>query len=222
MSAATKLPGDVGLIHFVGIGGIGMSGIAEVLLNHGYLVQGSDLRRSPITARLQEIGATVFEGQRAENLGDAEVVVISTAIRPDNPEVVAARASGIPVVRRIGVKLHPAVCRLMVADDRTPPVRNGPTVRSEGHVEPDEGPTDIEFHVADSEKTGKLSGRGAHACDGEVGDRKQRGQACRRGRTELHIGREPAPQGYINLVFNGAEHDGTPEVQWFGNGLTNA
>ncbi len=100
MSAATKLPGDVGLIHFVGIGGIGMSGIAEVLLNHGYSVQGSDLRRSPITARLQEIGATVFEGQRAENLGDAEVVVISTAIRPDNPELAEARRRGLPVVRR--------------------------------------------------------------------------------------------------------------------------
>lgn len=100
MSAATKLPGDVGLIHFVGIGGIGMSGIAEVLLNHGYSVQGSDLKRSPITERLAELGAQIFEGQRAENLGDAEVVVISTAIRPDNPELAEARRRGLPVVRR--------------------------------------------------------------------------------------------------------------------------
>lgn len=100
MTAATKLPGDVGLIHFIGIGGIGMSGIAEVLLNHGYAVQGSDLRLSPITARLEEIGATVFEGQRAENLGAAEVVVISTAIPPDNPELAEARRRGLPVVRR--------------------------------------------------------------------------------------------------------------------------
>lgn len=100
MTAATKLPGDVGLIHFIGIGGIGMSGIAEVLLNHGYAVQGSDLRLSPITARLEEIGATVFEGQRAENLSAAEVVVISTAIPPDNPELAEARRRGLPVVRR--------------------------------------------------------------------------------------------------------------------------
>ena len=65
MNAATKLPGDVGLIHFVGIGGIGMSGIAEVLLNHGYRVQGSDLKSTPITRRLEELGAHIFEGQRA-------------------------------------------------------------------------------------------------------------------------------------------------------------
>ncbi|MFP4304630.1 MAG: UDP-N-acetylmuramate--L-alanine ligase [Rhodosalinus sp.] len=100
MSAATKLPNDIGPIHFVGIGGIGMSGIAEVLLNHGYRVQGSDLKSSDITRRLQTLGATVFEGQRAENLAEAEVVVISSAIRPGNPELDAARARGLPVVRR--------------------------------------------------------------------------------------------------------------------------
>ncbi len=100
MTAVTKLPGDVGPIHFVGIGGIGMSGIAEVLLDHGYVVQGSDLRRSKITERLEAMGATVFEGQRAENLEAAEVVVISSAIRPGNPELVEARRRGLPVVRR--------------------------------------------------------------------------------------------------------------------------
>ena len=100
MNAATKLPGDVGPIHFVGIGGIGMSGIAEVLLNHGYVVQGSDLKSSKITERLTELGAMVFEGQRAENLEDAEVVVISSAIKPDNPELKEARLRGLPVVRR--------------------------------------------------------------------------------------------------------------------------
>ena len=100
MNAATKLPGDVGLIHFVGIGGIGMSGIAEVLLNHGYRVQGSDLKSTPITRRLEELGAHIFEGQRAENLADAEVVVISSAIKPGNAELDAARAHGLPVVRR--------------------------------------------------------------------------------------------------------------------------
>ena len=100
MNAATKLPGDVGPIHFVGIGGIGMSGIAEVLLNHGYVVQGSDLKRSNITDRLEANGATIFEGQRAENLEAAEVVVISSAIKPGNPELDEARRRGLPVVRR--------------------------------------------------------------------------------------------------------------------------
>ncbi|WP_127116166.1 UDP-N-acetylmuramate--L-alanine ligase [Shimia sediminis] len=100
MNAATKLPGDVGPIHFVGIGGIGMSGIAEVLLNHGYVVQGSDLKESKITARLVEQGATLFVGQKAENLVDAEVVVISSAIKPGNPELDEARRRGLPVVRR--------------------------------------------------------------------------------------------------------------------------
>ena len=99
-AAATKLPGDVGPIHFVGIGGIGMSGIAEVLLNHGYVVQGSDLKTTPITARLAGMGALVFEGQRAENLENAEVVVISSAIKPGNPELDEARRRGLPVVRR--------------------------------------------------------------------------------------------------------------------------
>ncbi len=100
MNAATKLPGDVGPIHFVGIGGIGMSGIAEVLLNHGYVVQGSDLKRSKITDRLAELGAHIFEGQTARNIDSAEVVVISSAIKPGNPELDAARARGLPIVRR--------------------------------------------------------------------------------------------------------------------------
>ncbi|WP_353473865.1 UDP-N-acetylmuramate--L-alanine ligase [Salipiger sp. H15] len=100
MSPATKLPGDVGPIHFVGIGGIGMSGIAEVLLNHGYAVQGSDLKCSKITERLVSLGAHVFEGQRAENLENAQVVVISSAIKPGNPELDEARRRGLPVVRR--------------------------------------------------------------------------------------------------------------------------
>ncbi|MFZ7089520.1 UDP-N-acetylmuramate--L-alanine ligase [Primorskyibacter sp. 2E233] len=100
MNGATKLPGDVGPIHFVGIGGIGMSGIAEVLLNHGYVVQGSDLKSTKITQRLEQLGAHVFEGQRAENLENAEVVVISSAIKPGNPELDEARRRGMPVVRR--------------------------------------------------------------------------------------------------------------------------
>ena len=100
MNAATKLPTDVGPIHFVGIGGIGMSGIAEVLLNLGYQVQGSDLKNSKITNRLVELGATFFLGQKAENLEHAEVVVISSAIKRGNPELDRARQMGLPVVRR--------------------------------------------------------------------------------------------------------------------------
>ena len=100
MNAATKLPGELGPIHFVGIGGIGMSGIAEVLMTLGYTVQGSDAKRSKITDRLESLGATVFEGQRAENIGDAGVVVISTAIKKGNPELEEARRRGLPVVRR--------------------------------------------------------------------------------------------------------------------------
>ncbi|WP_264213015.1 UDP-N-acetylmuramate--L-alanine ligase [Leisingera thetidis] len=100
MNPATKLPGDVGPIHFVGIGGIGMSGIAEVLLNLGYMVQGSDLKSSKITARLEELGARIFVGQKAENLDEAAVVVISSAIKPGNPELDEARLRGLPVVRR--------------------------------------------------------------------------------------------------------------------------
>lgn len=100
MNAATKLPGDVGPIHFVGIGGIGMSGIAEVLLNHGYTVQGSDQKTTKITDRLATLGATIFEGQAADNLKGAQVVVISSAIKPGNPELDEARRMGLPVVRR--------------------------------------------------------------------------------------------------------------------------
>ncbi|SIN85925.1 UDP-N-acetylmuramate--L-alanine ligase [Vannielia litorea] len=100
MQGVTKLPTQLGAIHFVGIGGIGMSGIAEVLLNFGYQVQGSDLKKSKITDRLEKLGATIYEGQAAENLENAEVIVISSAIKPGNPELDAARAKGLPVVRR--------------------------------------------------------------------------------------------------------------------------
>ena len=100
MNAATKLPGELGPIHFIGIGGIGMSGIAEVLMTLGYDVQGSDAKRSKITDRLESLGARIFEGQRAENIGEAGVVVISTAIRKGNPELEEARRRGLPIVRR--------------------------------------------------------------------------------------------------------------------------
>jgi UDP-N-acetylmuramate--alanine ligase len=87
-------------IHFVGIGGIGMSGIAEVLLNLGYKVSGSDLKSSSVTQRLASLGAATFEGHRAENISGAEVVVTSSAISPDNPEVAEAHGQHIPVIQR--------------------------------------------------------------------------------------------------------------------------
>ena len=87
-------------IHFVGIGGAGMSGIAEVLLNLGYAVSGSDLGENAATRRLRTLGARVLAGHAAENVADADAVVISTAVRNDNPEVVAARARHVPVVPR--------------------------------------------------------------------------------------------------------------------------
>ena len=94
------LPLSIGTIHFVGIGGIGMSGIAEVLHTLGYSVQGSDIADSANVRRLREAGIPVIVGHNAENLGAARVVVVSTAVKPDNPEVRAARARLIPVVRR--------------------------------------------------------------------------------------------------------------------------
>ena len=87
-------------IHFVGIGGIGMSGIAEVLLNLGYAVSGSDQRESDTTRRLADLGGRICIGHRAEHLCDADVVVISSAVKSDNPEVAAARTRGIPVIPR--------------------------------------------------------------------------------------------------------------------------
>src|SRR6185312_15526611 len=87
-------------IHFVGIGGIGMSGIAEVLLTLGYKVSGTDLKESDTTRRLAALGATIGYGHRAEHLGACDVVVISSAVKANNPEVLAARERGIPVIPR--------------------------------------------------------------------------------------------------------------------------
>src|ERR1700682_1317976 len=94
------LPLDIGLIHFVGIGGIGMSGIAEVLHNRGYKVQGSDIAEGANTRRLAELGIKVAIGHRADNIASAQVVVVSSAVKRDNPEVLAARTKLLPVVRR--------------------------------------------------------------------------------------------------------------------------
>ena len=94
------MPLDIGLIHFVGIGGIGMSGIAEVLHNLGYAVQGSDLAENANVARLRALGISVHIGHDEANLGEAQVVIVSSAVKPDNPEVAAARERFVPVVGR--------------------------------------------------------------------------------------------------------------------------
>jgi len=87
-------------IHFIGIGGSGMCGIAEVLLNQGYAISGSDIKESAVTTRIRDMGATVTLGHAAENIGQASVVVISSAVSADNPEVVAAKAARVPVIAR--------------------------------------------------------------------------------------------------------------------------
>src|SRR5271166_4328286 len=92
--------GRIQCVHLVGIGGSGMGGIAEVLLNLGYTVQGSDLKANAVTERLARLGATVFIGHSAEHLGQADVVVVSTAVNHANPEVAAALARRVPVVAR--------------------------------------------------------------------------------------------------------------------------
>src|SRR4249920_918710 len=95
-----KLPRDIGPVHFVGIGGIGMSGIAEVLANLGYSVTGSDVADSANVKRLRDKGVNVVIGHKAENIDGADVVVVSSAIKRDNPELIAARGKRLPVVRR--------------------------------------------------------------------------------------------------------------------------
>ena len=87
-------------LHFIGIGGIGMSGIAEVLLNLGYQISGSDLKLSPTTDRLAQLGARIYEGHTAANVGSAKAVVVSSAVNERNPEVQEARRLRIPVIPR--------------------------------------------------------------------------------------------------------------------------
>lgn len=97
---ARNLPLDVGTLHFVGIGGIGMSGIAEILNNLGYRVQGSDVSEGANLDRLRKLGVQVTVGHAADNIRDTSVVILSSAVKQDNPEVIAARAARIPIVRR--------------------------------------------------------------------------------------------------------------------------
>ena len=87
-------------VHFVGIGGTGMCGIAEVMLNEGYVISGSDINTNAATERLASLGAKIFCGQHAEQVEDVDLVVTSTAVKEDNPEVIVAHAQRIPVVKR--------------------------------------------------------------------------------------------------------------------------
>ena len=100
MNRRRPVPFELGPVHFVGIGGIGMSGIAEIMLRIGYTVQGSDAKASANTERLEKLGARIFIGQDAANVEGASAVVYSTAIKTDNPELTAARARRLPLVRR--------------------------------------------------------------------------------------------------------------------------
>ena len=108
------LPLDIGTIHFTGIGGIGMSGIAEILHNLGYRVQGSDVAASANVNRLRGMGIEVKIGHVEGNVEDAQVVVVSSAIKPDNPELLAAREHFIPVVRR--AKMLAETCPMRITD----------------------------------------------------------------------------------------------------------
>ena len=95
-----KLPRNIGPVHFVGIGGIGMSGIAEVLVTLCYTVIGSDVSENANVKRLRDLGVKIAIGHKAENIDGADVVVVSSAIKQDNPELVSARLKRLPVVRR--------------------------------------------------------------------------------------------------------------------------
>ncbi len=147
-----RLPLSIGTLHFVGIGGIGMSGIAEVMHNLGYDVRGSDLTAGANVQRLRSLDIPVEVGQRAENIQGAQVVVISSAIKPDNPELKAARAAALPVVRRAEMlaelmRLKPAiavggthgkttttsmVAALLAAGGMDPTVINGGIINAHG------------------------------------------------------------------------------------------
>src|ERR1051325_5252451 len=100
MTTRRPVPFEIGPVHFIGIGGIGMSGIAEIMMRTGYAVQGSDAKASANTERLQKLGAKVFIGHEAAHVEGAYAVVYSTAVKPDNPEMVAARSRRLPLVRR--------------------------------------------------------------------------------------------------------------------------
>src|SRR5882672_5477918 len=131
-----KLPRDIGPVHFVGIGGIGMSGIAEVLANLGYTVTGSDVADSANVKRLRDKGIAVAIGHKAENLDGADVLVVSSAIKRDNPELVAARAQRLPVVRRAEMLAELMRLKSCVAIAGTHGKTTTTTLLEAGHLDP--------------------------------------------------------------------------------------
>ncbi|MBI2373551.1 MAG: UDP-N-acetylmuramate--L-alanine ligase [Deltaproteobacteria bacterium] len=129
-----------GLVHFVGVGGIGMSGIAEVCLNLGFKVRGSDLKASEVTRRLSELGVDLREGHDARNVEGADVVVISSAVRSDNPELLGARAAKIPVIKRAEMLAELMRMKYAIAiagtHGKTTTTSLVATVLSEAHLDP--------------------------------------------------------------------------------------
>ena len=95
-----KRPENLGIIHFIGIGGIGMSGIAEILMQSGYFVQGSDINASNNTKRLEKLGIKIFIGQKKTNIINAKIIVVSTAISQNNEELIEAKKIFLPIVHR--------------------------------------------------------------------------------------------------------------------------
>src|SRR5262249_36013483 len=132
--------GSTHRIHFIGVGGSGMSGLAEVLLNMGYQVSGSDLKPTDVTDRLVTLGGRVFLGHAASNVEGAQVVVYSSAVRPDNPELVRARANGIPVIPRADMLAELMRMKYGVAvagpHGQTPATRNVPPRLQRGGAGP--------------------------------------------------------------------------------------
>ena len=112
---AMQMPVNIGKLHFIGIGGIGMSGIAEILFNLGYEITGSDIKESDTTKRLENIGIKIFIGQNKNNVASAEAIVISTAIKEDNPEYISAQKNNIPIVHRSEMLAEVMRLRLSIA-----------------------------------------------------------------------------------------------------------
>ncbi|MGD8285684.1 MAG: Mur ligase domain-containing protein, partial [Desulfobacterales bacterium] len=127
-------------IHFVGIGGIGMSGIAELLLNLGYKVSGSDLKSSDITDRLKSLGGVVYDGHSEKQISGADVIVVSSAISEDNPEVVAAQESSVPVIPRAEMLAELMRLKYSIAiagaHGKTTTTSIVASVLAEGHLDP--------------------------------------------------------------------------------------
>ena len=159
-------------LHFVGIGGSGMSGIAEVLLNLGYVVSGSDLARSPVTERLQKLGARIAYGHDKRNIKGADAVVISSAVKADNPEVAAAREFGIPVVPRAET----------AAEDEEPQTALTPREAFVGRIDRE----DVRAHGI-PRRTSLLFGPASRAARKSTGEKAAHGHQGLRGKKQIRV-----------------------------------